>query len=164
MTGITFGHAGKHGLKKESHLKTASREKTMNEKKCIVPKGMLEAARTGWRFTVLDPVDDLEKCLEAALCWLSENPIVPTEDAAREIGKKFSNQPSSIDFVRQVCTEFQRYMFIAPEPEVPEEIQDLLYVDAVTFKLPNGNSFLGSMASHNEAVIEAYRRGKKAKQ
>lgn len=47
------------------------------------------------------------------------------------------------------------------EPEVPEEIRDLLLVDGVTFETAFGVKYPGSIAERNEAVVEAYRRGQR---
>ena len=46
-------------------------------------------------------------------------------------------------------------MFLAPEPEVPEEIKDLLW--------SIGGTWMQTDKKHNNEVAEAYRRGKEAK-
>ncbi len=55
--------------------------------------------------------------------------------------------------------EWQRRIFLAPEPEIPEEIKDLLSpTDPIT-----GVALLTGLTEHGKSVIiEAYRRGKEA--
>ena len=106
----------------------------MSEKKIVVPEGMIRA--------VEDRCGDLCKyggksqsvrfvsqtAVEAALRWLSENPILPT---AEQLYSTIGKLPVAMcDIVwterdRALIAEWQRRMFLAPEPEVPEEIKDL---------------------------------------
>ena len=136
----------------------------MSETKIQVPKGMSEAFHKAenhegfkWDDAVLDAM------LSAALCWLSENPIVPNEADVMEIlqervrshhisGEEYCAIPPAT--VRFVIREWQRRMFLAPEPEVPEAIKDLL----------EGPEEPGISAREaNWRVIEAYRRGQQSK-
>ena len=108
-------------------------------KKIIVPDGMLKAMNSafdnGRRTTSL--------LGEAALLWLSENPVVPTHDQFDAMRGTY----------RDICAEWQRRMFLAPEPEVPEEVKDLLW-DGQT----------GEDEEHNRKIIEAFnRRGQKSR-
>jgi len=91
----------------------------------------------------------LESILESALRWLSENPIVPSDEQleamiqqARKIGDPY------LGLWREVVVEWQRRMFLAPEPEYigEEEI----------------GQFCGRYQRIDEAVREAYRRGKES--
>ena len=52
-----------------------------------------------------------------------------------------------------------RHMYLAPEPEVPEEIQDLLYSHTIGAYRPEGTEALDQIDGR---IIEAYRRGQKA--
>ena len=125
----------------------------MSEKEYVVPKGMLKAStKAYWETQTGDK--ELEAVLKAALRWLDEE-LGKSDGIAPMLGGTY--QDGWVGAWRHI-----RRMFLAAEPEVPEEIKDLLLVDAVTFKLPNGNSFPGSAESHNKAVIEAYRRGQKS--
>jgi len=125
----------------------------MNEKKIVVPEGMMRAAVESvvhcWgripRSTDYSSkqVTLAKSALEAALCWLSENPpeiTTPMRDKARE------------HCDGHAYPEF-RYMFkvafVAPEPEIPEEIEDLYKeFDSLKWK---------------KTILEAYRRGKEEK-
>ena len=87
--------------------------------KIVVPEGMLEAA--------LDGVEELagvgvfgmvgiRTALEAALCWLAENPVVPGH--IQTIGLCQVYESRSGDYcqsIRDVATEWQRRMFLAPD-------------------------------------------------
>ncbi len=101
--------------------------------KIRVPKGMLEAA--------LPYCDNqMHSALEAALQWLSENPIDPPDSLIADAVL------NSRDY-RWVVDQWQRHMFLAASPVIPEEIKDLLGQDFAT-------------SEHaDEAIIEAYRRG-----
>jgi hypothetical protein len=131
----------------------------MNEKKIVVPEGMMRAAVESlvhcWdripRSTDYSSkqVTLAKSALEAALCWLSENPpeiTTPMRDKARE------------HCDGHAYPEF-RYMFKVaflkePESGVPEAVKDLWegYI---------GNS-CGNRAVQAD-ILEAYRRGKEEK-
>jgi hypothetical protein len=90
---------------------------------------------------------------------LSENPIVPTIGDVigllqeRALSGYLSEEGCcgiSATTIRCVMREWQRRMFLAPEPEVPEEIKDLLY---------NEHDIAPPYERHNNLVIEAERRG-----
>jgi len=99
----------------------------MSERKIVVPEGM--------RKFVLDECAD--KCkyggnsqsvatvslvaVEAALRWMSENPIVPTDEQVAEMKKKLV--PVHPHWAN-IVAEWQRRMFLAPEPELPCDIDD----------------------------------------
>ena len=88
--------------------------------------------------------------------WLSENPIVPTDEQMCSMGKAW--EASDIDgegFFYAV--EWQRRMFRA-EPEVPEAIKDLLIS---TEGVQNGPpETIDQVVSRlNARTLEAYRRG-----
>ena len=88
--------------------------------------------------------------LEAFIAWQSENPPVPTEKQWSEVQFSVASRP--IDYQRDFAVEWIRRMYLAPEPEVPEELKDLLWgFDA------------DRREEHQEDVIEAYRRGRAGK-
>ena len=131
----------------------------MSDKVIVVPEGMGSAVAHAV-FNEVGKVDyhpQIRIALEAALRWLSENPIVPTEADVMGIlqerveshhisGEEYCAIPPAT--VRFVIREWQRRMFLAPvkekccptcglrqdarlglapEPKVPEAIKDLLY-------------------------------------
>ena len=124
----------------------------MSEEKIVVPEGMLEATRGAC--TPNHP-NRTRIELEAALRWLSENPIEPTQKQSRKL---YADVPQGL-LVDEVPSWYaivwQRRMFLAPESEVPEEIKDLLW--------SIGGTWMQTDKKHNNEVAEAYRRGKEAK-
>jgi hypothetical protein len=119
----------------------------MTEQRYVVPEGMLKAADeaigkvrseqheqlTG-RDGELWPNDLKRISIEAALLWLRDNTPIggPTGD--------------------YVGVWLDR-MFLAPEPEIPEAIQDLQVNDLD----------MGWDGPINKRILEAYRRGKASK-
>jgi len=135
-----------------------------------IPEGMLEALHTAMCTKIEGGCQpDYERAaLEAALRWLSDNPIVPTVDQAQEIWAYVSRGES---FLRNLFVEWQRRMFLAPEPEEPEKIKeekikDLLWRNGIynyerESEEPDGGLSSGSISQHNRLIIEAYNRGLK---
>jgi len=114
--------------------------------KIVVPEGMLdyanehvEAAQCASDEELLIPF------LEAALRWLSENPVVPNQKQAEEL-LMIAADAAPLTSVT-IAVEWQRRMFdAAPEPEIPEEVKDLLkQVES----------------DQAEFVIEAFNRGRR---
>ena len=128
----------------------------MSEKRIVIPQGMTAAAHNA---TGLENNGNkyyyISRGLEAALFWMSENPIVPSEDQVKGMIKGTdlhwgwdSEWPSH---TRDWLIEWQRRMFLAPEPEVPKELEDLLCAKSDTFN-----------KHFDDRIIEAFRRGQKA--
>ena len=134
-----------------------------------VPEGMLKAAESAAHKCAVEGgcgVYPVNACVEAVLRWLSEYPIVPTEDQCKDLlDEAYGHIGGSRDQLKFEIAQFQRkFMFHAPEPEIPEEIpeeiQDLLWV---------GGEASGSGDEEwdraedrkevNKAILEAYRRG-----
>jgi len=122
------------------------------EKKIVVPEGMMKAAIFAWRLHPIrgyPPEDAVCKAVEAALRWLSEHPIVPTQKQSRKL---YADVPQGL-LVDEVpswyAVEWQRRMFLAPESEMigQEPLEQ----------------FCSRFRTIGEAVLEAYRRGKEAK-
>ena len=102
-------------------------------------------------------IDTIRMICEKFAQQISENPIVPTEEdwdkSRRDAELKHRGGTSSTsDWERRTCVEWQRRMFLASEPEISEEIKDLLVDDYA--------GSIGAAAQRNRDVIEAYRRGK----
>jgi hypothetical protein len=85
--------------------------------------------------------------------WLSKNPILPTEEQAQYMydGKNGLGHSATIQYC---MTEWQRLMFLAPEPKVPEEIKDLLYEKKRCDLWADETNF---------HIQEAFRRGQRSK-
>lgn len=108
----------------------------MREKRIVVPDGMLKAAteQAGYLYgdlTVFVNGMTLDGVLAAALRWLSEHPMVPTiADIARLHSECRLTTAQRNDFLDQaVIVEWQRRMFFAPEPEVPQEAIDVFWAE-----------------------------------
>jgi hypothetical protein len=132
----------------------------MSKKQCVVPEGMLKAAHEA-NFSLDAPVRQI---VEAALRWQSENPIVPTQEQYEELHKKWrydgiTKASSAIEFQR-ICRAWQRQMHLAPEPEVPEDIKDLLMGSAYTPM----TGMVELNPEWDKRIIEAYRRGQASKE
>lgn len=123
---------------------------TVSQTKIKVPEGMLLAA------SEFDPGAgeyNIEPILEAALRWMSENPIVPTSKQERDLVDSWIKE-TSLGKTEYLVTEWQRRMFI--EPGVPEEVKDLLCAGDDIVKEAYFRPDI-----YNERIIEAYRRGQK---
>lgn len=143
----------------------------MREQKIVVPDGMLAAA---WQdiaaamkerifVGVIGGVAELHVAriaVEAALRWLSENPIVPTDEQWRALNEE-RQWPDNSNRRRWLVIEWQRRMFLAPEPEIPNEIEDLLPFppDVV---IPGDDLYRQVKAHLDNVATQAFRRGQKA--
>ena len=136
--------------------------------KIKIPEDMLHAAllaagaQYGFDLNSVGPhiEKDVKVAVEAVLRWLSENPIVPSEVQARALVS--DGDPYEWPLVQEGATEWQRRMFVAPEPEVPEEtlLEDLLIKPCCDKS--KMTTYVGH-PEHNEHVLEAYRRGQNSK-
>lgn len=124
------------------------------ENKYVVPEGMMSAGMTSGAGCG-DYSCNL--ILATALRWLSENPIVPTDAFLQEMLRKpfFRNGDWTDPQVFRFCEEWQRRMFLAPKPTVPEEIKDLLHT-----RFPETPEIVHE--SIHAYILEAFRRGQKA--
>jgi hypothetical protein len=121
----------------------------------VVPEEMLKAAEDAVN-AIYTPTGITSIAVEVALGWLAENPIVPTVEQASECCKRhFSDD--GLEFFRLGLIEWQRRMFLAPEPEVPEEIQDLCDQMDSYLNHTKGPSYA------RDLLVEGYRRGKESR-
>lgn len=103
--------------------------------KIKVPEGMLEAfhkAENHHGFKWDDVV--LDKMLEAALRWLSENPVVPTEEQLDDLIKGFTEELDTMQPNEAVpspsawcAVEWQRRMFFSEEEDLPAQVKEAIY-------------------------------------
>jgi hypothetical protein len=95
----------------------------MSERKIKVPDGMLEYGQKAYGNLPDNSDDPCETIIEAALQCLAENPIVPTEEQAQYMydGKNGCGHSATIQYC---MVEWQRRMFLAPEPE-PDPMENL---------------------------------------
>lgn len=125
-------------------------------KKIVVPEGMMKAAIAAWRLHPIrgyPPEDAVCKAVEAAVCWLSENPVVPTKEQANDLWKATTGAQKD-EWPILVATKFQRLLFLAPEPEAPESVKHLL--------LQGQWDPMPSRDVYNQRIIDAYNQGKKS--
>lgn len=130
-------------------------------KKIIVPEGMLRAAcRVG-----MTTATDAEPILEAALRWLSEN----RQDMSPALLKTIKGDVSYLAInetnIYEIVNAAIKRMFLAPEPEVPEELENLIWGEwQVKHGVPEHTAGWLPIESHNAQILEAYRRGQKSKE
>lgn len=124
--------------------------------KIVVPMGMFTAASRGFDLKAGEGQLQrrLASALQTALRWLSENPIVPSEEQIAGIRRDWplSGVGSLSEFS---AIHWQRIMFLAPEPEsvnAREAVRDLRW---------GGEYDLSE--SHNRQLEEAFRRGQNSK-
>ena len=133
-------------------------------KKIIVPEFVLKAVSDAWNATKTG--DRVTHNIAEAVCRaISENPIVPTQQQASEMWQVYVGlRGNAVDSIAGCMAEWQRRMFLAPEPEVPEEISNLMWSDwQRQLGLPQTLGSWAPLESHNSQVIEAFRRGQKSK-
>jgi hypothetical protein len=89
---------------------------------------------------------------------LAQHPIVPTDDQLQIFRKQWDSegwvrtQENRGDFFRWCLLEWQRRMFLA-EPEIPEEVKDLIFAEGVMY----------GAKGLNGRLAEAFRRGQHSK-
>lgn len=123
------------------------------EKKIQVPEGMYNAARNIGRSDLA-----IKERLEASLRWLSKNPIVPTEQQLQAIADEHNRGKCYPENILPYVTGFQRRMFFAPEPEIPEAIKSLLWKN-----VPQADEFNDPVSQHNTIVLAAFLRGQNSR-
>lgn len=131
--------------------------------KIKVPDEMFGAAMKAWNACPIAADGrrvaqwELEAALEAALRWLSENPIVPINHECCGEMHRTVNAKGYCCYQSALLAEWQRIMFREPEPEVPEAIRELMKNagDCAPELM-----ITVSVDDWDEAVLEAYKRGK----
>lgn len=134
------------------------------EKRYVVPEGMLTAAleetlKDADGVTRYKPTQgvmhmhrlSVQGLLEAALRWLAENPVVPTDEQVWGLTKLSSVQEASSHtpkFCQTLFSEWQRRMFAAPQPKLPE------FMECDTCRAKPGSPALCRGCLHNRQVIE----------
>ena len=139
--------------------------------KILIPEGMLKAAtaHVDMKTQTGDAVfHNIKTGLEAALLWLSKNPIVPTYEQIESLLKIcVQNVPGKNGmtlYQKEFCKEWQRIMFLSPDPEVPEEIKDLLYCEQDRIGIHGDPVHASKLIWESDRrAIEAYHRGQRSK-
>ena len=125
-----------------------------------VPEEMLEAAKAEWPSTFADPIlrDSFIVGMIFACQHISEHPIVPTDEQMGELMRECPDKTylRACDRFAAFIDLWQRRMFRAPEPEVPESVQNILEELLETLEISQ-RGVLGE--SVMKAILEAYRRG-----
>ena len=132
--------------------------------KVLVPEGMLDAACEQYevQLRVVNGTQGVEKILASALRWLADNPIVPNDDNVRDVSMVVGPGTGTYDMMRGFMVGWQRRMFLAPEPEVPQELESLLFPTPSGIPVVMTPSCVTVQKEVNDRIIEAYRRGQKA--
>lgn len=89
--------------------------------------------------------------LEAFIRWQAENPPFPTVEQLGQMSFMGCVALNGNWDGKNLCAEWIRRMYLAPDLEVPEEIKDLV----LPFDMKTADGY-----RRNVAIIEAYRRGK----
>lgn len=131
------------------------------ETKVLVPEGMrLEADEAIFEFRRQRQNRDLlggvirDITLEAALRWLSEYPMIPT-DADMDTWGTLPPITDGRSAIKDFADWWGRRMFRAPQPDVPE-VEDLMWHGHASSDRPQ------DCDAHNERILEAFRRGRKS--
>lgn len=128
-----------------------------------VPDFMLRAASKNWLQSDHEQWHGprMKKALAAALYALAEEPIVPTDEQAGELwDRKGSWVISDTEhYAKGIAREWQRRMFLKPQPELPEEVK-LLMFDPKIVKC--GVELAGR--NWNESILKAYALGQRNKE
>ena len=163
------------GEPEESQSSIPEDGENVSERKYVVPDGMLEAAvDAAVKFSGANTIqasprvkaeieESFRVAIEAAIRWLAENPIVPkTFDELPTVGYLIDSstwgtkgkpeyeqkrQENYLDGMKRLIAEWQRRMFLAPEPE---------FIGNETVA-----QFCCRFQTIREAAIEAYRIGHK---
>jgi len=124
----------------------------MSEKRYLIPDGMWHAAEHAAECGFTQ-----RQILEAALRWWAEKPIVPTAKQSAELEHlcRLNDEPTCSD-ATFYCAEWQRLCFLAPEPEVPEAVKDLMMILNGTLLV------VADREMHDRDILEAFRRGLKS--
>lgn len=138
----------------------------MSEKNIVVPGGMLKAAYASVNMATHNSVEKsywIKSGLEAAMRWLAENRKLPDGKEVREMledslqywfpGEMSLKKEAALSIhnrLNALWDEFQRRMFLAPEPEMIGE-------ETVA-------QFCVRFQTIGEAALEAYRRGQQSKE
>jgi hypothetical protein len=130
-------------------------------KKIDVPGPMLAAAQkaAATKAVVGNRESYVAEALEAALLWITENPLVVRDTDLSEMRRKWDSRPlqSGLHSVYEqfVADEIQRRVFLAPEPE---PAPDLIAIANKLTANPNWRS-----ADLYHALLEAFRLGESRK-
>jgi hypothetical protein len=91
----------------------------MEDAEIVVLEGMLEAGSLAYCGSFVSREDGAKRVLKAALRWLSENPIVPTDEQANELWKVALQLNPDLNetnhAAKNMIVAWQRRMFLAPE-------------------------------------------------
>ena len=126
----------------------------MSDTKIKVPDGMLDAVIDCHEYIPDRRVKRKE--LEVALLWQKNNAPEPTLEQWKELSRRWLSHPdvANISYVHFVSTEWIKMIYDEQEPEVPQEIADML------------QEWSGRTSSSpmQRAILDAFRRGQKSKE
>jgi hypothetical protein len=119
------GFKAKHGwrgVEQRVGWSVKQEERQAVENNIVVPEGMLNAFLR-MENHIGSKWDDrvLREMLSSALRWLSENPIMPTKEQCLEMtttNRRATFGTDGWEWLKHGATEWQRRMFLAPEPEL----------------------------------------------
>lgn len=132
-------------------------------KKIVVPDEMLKAVFAEVRENDFRFKTAAESAVYVALCWLANNPILPTLEQINSMVGAGSELHWGWDTKWREHTiawlaEWQKRMLF--EPQVPEAVKDLMWSEALYKNDPHYHLAIPKI---NETIIEAYSRGRNSK-
>ncbi len=116
-----------------------------DNKKIVVPEGMrmaaLKSVSGGFSGSFTMAVD---AALYEALRWLSENPILPTPEQAKELWRTTgAGEPNEAKRAAAHAIEWQRRIFLAPEQKLSQSAQSVIQrTYGPAFSRPNADAII----------------------
>ena len=90
----------------------------------ILAAPLVVASRDGRAISLTEP--SAREVARRVCVALSENPTAPNDKQTYKIREAFFNQNTVTELIEFTVLEWQRRMFLAPEPEIPKELEGTL--------------------------------------
>lgn len=146
----------------------------MIDKMYVVPQGMTEfGILEMWRSEkaarhlpvgqewVSEVVRDFgNRAVLGAVKWLTNNPIKPDAAQTNALAVASGSHAGNSGVAAAGAVEWQRRMFLAPEPKVPKELHDLTWRNSVG----TAGKVTMTFAEIDARILEAFHRGQKSKE
>ena len=127
----------------------------MSEKRYVVPEGMLTETEVAIVNSITSGHNkswEMAKvALEAALRWQSENPIVPTDEQIDGMSVGNFSHGAGRRAVKRGAVEWQRRMYLAPEPVLDAALGGALLGRTFTREQANAMKHIIDTAVHDSA-------------
>jgi hypothetical protein len=120
-----------------------------------VPDGMYLAAKNAARSSLRQGLVDtaIDVAVEAAIRWLAENPIVPSNEQADQLWHHPKTLSGDEHYAKAMARQWQQMMFLKRDT-TPEDLKALLI---------KAEKFLIGVEFANDHIRQAYELGRKRK-